>query len=320
MKKKTLAAAMSLGALMAAGQVQADSILFPFYQSGNGATSFLTLSSDIPSVLHYIWNPSCTHEDGLGFMTPQDLIQQTVLDPTISGLDLPAAWNDQSLVNYSLTAGATGFMQVSNYNDLNADGLPQLNEVYTLIPYANSAPEYTLRGQLVVVNNTTGLVYGYKGLNNPSAADTDANGVPDGMQANRWDSIFTSHLTWDLTWYPRDVVTTSWYVLVTGDGLDNTLGWGGVANFVNLTNQVWNRDEQPRSGPASVRVTCNAQIPLTALLTTGQQEWTAQGGYMWEGSLPDLTTGATGALAWKIEQVGNVQVIGPDNAWPNIPY
>jgi hypothetical protein len=296
MKKKTLAAAMSLGMAFGAAQVQADSLLFPFYQTGNGVWTFLTLHTDLASVTHYIWNyddlttpaTECIHEDAFGLMTPLDLVQQTVAHPSLSGLDLPAAFGDASVANYSLVSPAEGFMMIS-------DQIPV---------------ESTIRGQAIVFDSNNNLLSAYKGLNNPASTNIGT-----------WNSIFTSKSSFDMTWYPINVVTTSWYVLVTGINMDNIFNWAGQATLFNVFGFVFDRDENPRSGNVLKTITCHEVIDRTDIMTAAQLTHSVNGGYVWEGVAPNLVTGATGALMTKIESapgIGTTQSL--ENAFPNLPY
>jgi hypothetical protein len=296
MKKKTLAAAMSLGMALGASQVQADSLLFPFYQTGGGVYTFLMLHTDLNSTLHYIWNyddlttpvQECQHEDAFGTITSWDVIQQTVADPSLSGLDLQTAFGDLSAPAYSLVSPAQGFMMVSD----------------------QTGAESTIRGQAIIYDTTNNLLTAYKGLNNPGSP---LIGI--------WNSIFTSHNSFDMTWYPTAIVDTSWYVLVTGVGMDNIFNWTGEVTLFDVFGFVWDRDENPRSGNILKDIICHEVIDRSDIMTAAQLTHSANGGYVWEGVAPNFLTGATGALFTKIEHSGGIGTAHSlENAFPNLPY
>jgi len=295
MKKKTLAAAMSLGMALGAAQVQADSLLFPFYQTGNGAWTFLTLATDSPAALHYVWNyddlttavRECQHEDAFGTMTAWDLAHQTVAHPSLSGLDLPAAFGDNSVVNYSLVSPAQGFMMVSDQ-----------------VPFESS-----INGQAIVFDSGNNLLSALKGLNNPGST-----------AIGTWNSIFTSHNAFDMTWYPAAIVDTSWYVLVTGTNMDVVTNWQGQVQLFQILGLVFDQDENPRSGNVPLNITCHRTIHRSDIMTAAQVTHSNGGGWVWEAVNP-VAGNATGALMVKIESavgIGAAQSL--ENAFPNIPY
>jgi len=321
MKKKTLAAAIGLGMALSTVQVQAESLLFPYYQSGGGVWTLLTLHTDfggtgaVPN-LHYIWNydllstgpTECIHEDAYGHSTPVDLIQQTVVDPSVNGgLDLPALFGDASTAAYSLVGGVQGFMIVDD----------------------QTLAENTMRGQAIVADTVNNFYYAYKGRNNPSTLDTDASGFADGTEPGFWNHIFTSHLAWELTWYPVNVVNTAWYVIVTGTGMDfpPTGQWLGTVGVGLWTGFVWDRDEDPRSGFVPTSVTCHRVLTRPDFMTAAQIAHTNNGGYAPLATLPfpavvqGLPNLGTGTIVTKIESItGLGGWLSEENAFPNLPY
>jgi len=180
------AVALSAGVMQSA---QADSIFFPYYKVGNGAYSFLALHQEagtntFTQTIHYIWQwkndasnktSACVHEDAYGKMSAWDLIQQTVESPDKAmvpggnGVDLDTMFADGSFPNYSLNSPTQGFLTVSN----------------------GTAAESDIRGQMIVIDTVSGMVAAYKGFNNPVAT-----------AENTWNSVFTSHASYDMTWYP----------------------------------------------------------------------------------------------------------------------
>jgi len=318
MKKMTLAAAVSLGLALGASQVQADSLLFPYYQSGGGAYTFLSLNTIPGSDVHYIWNyddlttdpVECQHYDRRGTLTTFDLMQQTVGLPANTGVDLPALFGDASVPQYLPLPSSRGFMIVSNT-------VPG-----TVTPW----PESTFFGQAIVADLVNGAVTGYKGLNNPMLADLNpANGIPDGLEPGNWNSIFTSKFLFNMTWYPTNVVTTSWWVLVTGIGMDNPANWTGEVTLTDLLGGVFDRDEQFLSGILPRRIVCEDNIYRKDFMTAPQILASDDGGIAWEFTSNRLN-GATGALMVKLEQgVGLAAGVGLsitplENSWPNLPY
>lgn len=340
LKMKKIAAAVGFGVVMsaAAGQAAAESLLFPYYQVGNGVFTFLsTLTASSPNGvgfpavsvpnIHYIWNyktdmsnktSACTHSDLNGATTSWDLMQQTVespLAPSGNKLNLSTAFGDKSIPAYALTAPSTGFMIVNSTGDVEGD----------------------FRGQAIIVDAVNGIMTAYKGLNNPASTDEGT-----------FNNILTSHGGYDMTWYPTKEtgstlgaagVDTTWNVLVTGgptalyfngatyvaaaqaDTLGmarvsgyGAVGWAGAGVLANGFNLAYDRDEMPISGNMPVNLVCMANIKRSDFLGPDQQIWTANGGYAWEvfsarnNNLAAPTTGgagvnasATGILMTKIE-------------------
>lgn len=254
-KLKTLSAAVGLVMGTAAINANADALLFPYFQSGNGAYTFLSLRSGAGSIgatdsfssntLHYVWNYNdptfgeCTHYDAFGSMSLFDVIQQTVVSPSSpGGVDLDAAFNDASFPAYlNATTTTRGFLTVQ-------DG----------------SFEAGFSGQAIVVDAIAGTISAYKGLN-------DITNTYEGD----FSSIFTSALSHDLTWYPTARVNTSWFALVTGRpvsiaygdtadnnvaGMANPSGWRGVRAFSNGFGGVFDRDEGFYSFNRPFNVTC----------------------------------------------------------------
>lgn len=303
MKKTLLAAAIGASMGMAT-VVQADSVLFPYYKSdaASGVISFVTLANvqGAGSPIAYTWNfdrlseagVQCEHEDAPGALTAWDVVHHTVADPGLSGLDLPnhPAFADGSIPAYSLAAGGTqGFMIVENVGG-----------------------ESTLAGQMIVVDAATGLVTAYRGMNNPGS-----------ISGGTWNSIFTSHPSYDLTWYPDAVVSTQWFTLVTGVGMNAIAGWTGAGTLSNGFGLVYDQNENPRSGNVDVAIRCQAILGRADIMTPEQFTHSAAGGYMWATFAPNPATPGTGILMTKIEttpQLGGVATTSLDNPWPNLPF
>lgn len=319
MKLKQIAAAVGAVAALTtlAPAAHADAILFPVYKVGNGVFSFVSLNT-IPGAgnVHYVWNAKvpaadgtisntapCVHEDASGKLTAFDLIQHSVESPTLAGgsmVDLQATFGDTSTPAYSLVAPSQGFLTVTN----------------------NSALESDFFGQMVLVDTTSGIVTAYKGLNNPASNVEGAFG-----------NILTSRNIFNMTWYPTTEagsklgaagVDTSWYVTVTGNGMELP-AWDGsvtLANILPLSN-VFNRDEGARSGLKSTPVRCFGLIKRSDVMTAAQTVHTANGGITYVGTV-GLAGGATGALMTKIETttaLGGAKrtFVSAENTFPNLP-
>jgi len=350
MKKKLLASMVGLSVTFGASLAQADALLFPYYaaDSSQGVVNFLSLANviGINAAVHYVWsykqgdgrndvNRGCVHEDAWGRLTGWDIIQQTVTAPSISGFDVVNVdTKDKSGPAYSLTDQAEGYLIVSNW-------LSQ--SVGALVDPAIALPESSLAGQLIYVDIKNKIYNGQRGLNNPSTSDLAAPfgaspygvlGMNDGLEQGAWDSVFTSHPSFDLTWYPSALVDTSWYLLATGRDMSGQVSgqdsWTGQLIAQNGFNVVWDRDEVPRSGNRTYSVVCAARVKRDNIMTSAQVTHTDNGGYMWM-TLAPMTTGlsyVTGGMLTKIEaatgaakaSIGAVQSISLENPFPNIPF
>lgn len=303
MKKKLLTLAMgsALGMSVATTPAHADALLFPIFIEGNGVFTFLTLRSDAGGAganpLHYVWNYNdpdagdCTHANADGTLTPFDMVQHTVSDPSLSTVDLVADFGDASNPAYLNVSPAEGFMTVRDNSGEGAFG-----------------------GQAIVVDTSMGLVTAYKGLNNPVS-----------QNEGNFSSILVSQVSHDFIWYPVSAVNTFWFFLVTGIGMDNPNGWGGAVELTHGFGGVWDRDENFRSGGKRLEVVCRAVLQPQDLLTADQLAATQNGGWTWVRNQPDFAnTGATGGLVTKFEFTNVLgtptAAISQENAFPNFPY
>ncbi len=282
---------------------KAESLLFPYYKNdaASGVYSFVSLVDTWgDATLHYIWNyddlstpaKECIHEDANGVSTAFDLLQHTVADPSVSGIDLDAIFGDASTPAYSVVTYPTeGF----------------------LIVESSPSAEGDFYGQMIVVSVSEGVLTAYKGLNNPAS-----------VAAGDWSNISTSHAGFLMSNYPASAVDTSWFVLVTGTVMDNPLGWTGAVTLNNGFTNVWDRDEHPRSGSVPKKITCSAVITRSDIMSAAQVVQSDNGGLWWETVTPDPLTTATGALMMKIESssaLGSpMTAISSENAFPNNPY
>lgn len=303
MKKNLLVAA--IGATMGVATVaQGDALLFPFFESdvSSGVYSFLTLANvqGVGSPIAYTWGyqregvgAGCDHEDADGALTEWDIIHHTVVAPSISGLDLPAhpAFLDSSVPAYSLVS----------------------DPIFGYVIADSAGGESTLAGQMITVDVPNNVIYAERGMNNPGS-----------LIGGTWNSIFTSHPSYDLVWYPNNVVRTTWNVLVTGVGMDIPgYAGAGVLQSGFAFDEVFDQDEIPRSGDAFFNVTCLARVGRSDIMTNEQLVHTDQGGYTWLTFAPTPGTGSTGVLMHKIQttaELGGKTVISLDTPWPNLPF
>ncbi len=280
-------------------QAKADALLFPYFKSGNGAYTFISLynpfasaASNTVNVIYYYYDPAaqaCIHEDHTGTLTNFDLYQYEVTNQ----VDLDTLFGDAGAGNplHLLVSPSEGFLIVDIVNQ----------------------PEGNHGGQAAIIDTVNGTVTTYKALNNPFST---APGT--------WDSVLTSKTDFDMTNYPSAYVNTSWFVLVTGTGMDTAVpSWIGAVLLENGNDRVWDRDEVPVSGDQPYPVICFDTIERADIMTAGQVANSDNGGYWWE-SITAFANGATGALMYKIESTtafGNpLTAISSENSWPNWPY
>jgi len=341
MKKQALSLAVGAALAMGTAPLYAEQILFPYFESGPGKYTFLSFKGDgfgrnqafgniapganAIQTLSYVFNyrdpdsgDECIHFDVQGAWTDFDLIQQTVIHPDFifDGTNVSEDFGDASTPAYLPIAGDTrGFLTV-----------------------LDQSGEGRLTGQAILVNPAVGLVTAYRAQNNPFSTPVNPNALAPNP-ANTFDATFnnagnfgalgfTSHLSHDLTWYPTNIVDTTWYVLVTGTDMDNRNGWNGAVNFVNGFGGVFDRDENFLSGTRNVLVECYDFVTPQQLMNAAQLNGTRTGGWGWFASVPvvdgdgDPTTLATGTLVYKIEttnQLGTpATVISEESPFPNL--
>jgi len=352
-------------------QAKADSLLFPFFASGGGAFTFFSVQSwsvyngtvaggitPNPILAHatYYWVPltyptagtytingaGCTHDDFVGTTTVVDLMQWEATEQVNSSL--PPINQTSSAPPYLIGTGgpAVGFMI---YDD-------QLNLVPSI--------EATLPGQAIIVDTNTGLVAGYKALNNFFAPDnaTWSFGQPAGVATSLHP---TAKLTWLMSNYESTDVNTEWFTVVTGNTPGPALGvpWRGIITLQNGFQTVWDNNENPQSENAKYNIQCFGSFTRTNIMDTAGVIHTNGGGMWWEtagvpcytdgtngvggGGVPAIggpgacglsapgvgTNLAAGAVMLKLE---STKILGPglagdniwsltmENAWPNLPY
>ena len=252
--QKSLIAA-SVGAVMmaAVGTASANSLLFPYFTTASGAQSVLSLSTNAASTaagetLHYVYNygDSCTHYDGNGMMTNNDLMQHSIADPVLAGGFGKVTGSDTSTPFYFPLNAATqnyGFLVVSTKTGAAAK----------------------ISGDMAIVDPATGLVVSYPGIDNGILNTVLA--ANEGNFANIVDSLF------NLSFYPEPMVATSWYGVVAGN-MSGPIGlgadWKGTATLAN-GNTVFDNDEQPFSGAVNQTLTCAGSVTKKTMMNAAQQ-------------------------------------------------
>lgn len=281
-------------------QAKADSLLFPYFKSGGGAYTFVSLYSWTGGTVNVAYyydllstaGKECIHEDHTGTLTAKDIFKYEVTKQ----VDLKTLFGDASAMSliHLYVPNTQGFFIVQ-------------------MPIE---PEADHGGQAAIVDTASGLVTAYKALNNPLSTDP-----------NLWNNQIVSKTSFDMTNYPSPTVTTSWFVLVTGSGMftgANAIpSYLGHVHLNNAVDMVWDKDEHMVSGNKEKTITCFDFITRSDIMQPGQVTNSDGGGYWWE-RVTDMTNGATGALMIKVESTtalgGAMQTISLENAYPNWPY
>ena len=296
--KKTLIAA-SVGALMlaAAGTASANSLLFPFFTTAGGASSSVSISGG-PAIaaaetLHYVYNyadskNTCTHYDGNGSITPNDLMQHSIAAPAFGGFGL-AAPTDKSKPFYLPVGNTQGFLKISN---------------------KSTAGTAAISGDMLLVDPSTNLVFSYPGISN--ALDT----VPAAAEGNFSAAAFQDS-KFNLSFYPQGAVATSWYGLVVGNmsgAIAAAAPWNAQA-VVSSGGTVYDNDENAYSGKNDVTINCLGNFKAADLMTGAQYAAVGNNGGLVHGTatfpavVPAANTG-TGLFLYKI-QIATAAVAAP---------
>jgi hypothetical protein len=324
--KKSLMAVAAGVALAGAGMTaaNAESLLFPYFSTQGGASSYLLLSSgtgtafssSLPGTvvnagkpgqrvtggnIHYVCNvfPSgtalsggvstCTHIDAYGSMTQNDTIFQEVsslLTPT------PFADNSVPALLPELNAGVVqGFMVVTD----------------AATP-ATAAGANTLKGQMIVADPTSGSLFAYNGIASASTTEGDFSGITDANFAlQAYPQGVSGGASFNSKWYALAVGNMNANI-VAGSNWTSTKGTGSSA--VTATGQVtsaYDNDENNLYSGATPTVSlgCAATYKISDLLPTGNTNaaaFAASGGQM---KLAFTTAGsnASGVVLTKIDAV-----------------
>jgi len=248
--QKTLLAAAAGVALM--GAASANSLLFPYFTTNSGAQSVLSISGNSTIVgsasgketLHYVYNygAGCTHFDGNGSITANDLMQHSIASTAAGGFG-KAVSTDASTPFYFPLANSYGFLTVST-KTTNAANL--------------------ISGEMVIVDPATGLVASYAGI---------SNGLNTSVAANEGNFSAITDSAFNLSFYGTGVTSTSWYGVVVGD-MSTAIGlgdnWTGGQTLTN-NGVVYNNDEGPLSGTVTKSIVCAGNFTPNDLMTTAQQ-------------------------------------------------
>ena len=295
--KKSLMAAAAGAVLATVGMsaANANTLLFPYFSTQGGASSFLMLRSG-PNILgtsknvHFTWNlfadangnllpglttstpaQQCVHVDNYASMTPNDVL--------FTEMSMPDPYTDKSTPTYlpqGLNGGKPmgGFLVVS---DTSTAG--------------GATADSTLTGQMIVADPNLGAVYAYNGI--------------DGSSANASDGDF-SNITaknFYLSWYPQGganvIQGTAWYALAVGNMSEQINLQANWAPTGKLTvSQPYNNDEVASySGKQDPTVGCASVYSLQNLLTAAQYQQIAPTGgqvnitYAPVSAAPNLATG-----------------------------
>lgn len=269
--KKSLMAAAAGVAMAAAGMsaASANTLLFPFFSTQGGASSFLMLRSgaitDTKNNVHFTWNlfadsngnllsglntsvpaQQCVHVDNYGTMTQND-----VLFTEMSGPDPYADKSVPAVLPQGLNGGKplAGFLVVSD----------------TAVA-GTATKDGTLTGQMIVADPNLGSVWAYNGIdgNGATAKDGDFSNIKAG--------------TFYLSWYPQGganvIQQTAWYALAVGDMSADISAQSNWAPKGGLTvSQPYNNDEVASySGKQNPTIGCASVYSLQNLLTAAQYQ------------------------------------------------
>jgi len=109
--------------------------------------------------------------------------------------------------------------------------------------------------------------------------------------------------------------------------------WAGAVTLTNgfLSGNIYDRDENPRSGFPSLLVRCFAEVQRSDVMMSTQVTHTVNGGYTWQVATPTAVSGvlgdgtnSTGILMTKVEATtalgAKKTMVSAENAFPNLPY
>jgi len=261
LKMKTLAAAIIATATVSTAN--ANSLLFPYFNTANGAQSIVTIAAN-PGTdalgaggsgttinnqewklenLHYVYNfgPTCDHHDGFGSISQGDLVQHSVADPAFGGIGkvTPTDKSAPVYLPFGQATGTEGFMVVTNNTD--STGAAPVSRTQGV-----TSTSADLVGSMVVFDPASGLAISYKAISNTSSVEGDFSNITD--------TNFT------LSWYPQNFVDTNWYAVVTSSNMIQTPRYTASTTW-NNNNGVRNNDEIYRSGGTAGLMSCSGVIP-----------------------------------------------------------
>ncbi len=288
-QKTLIAAAAGVALMSAVGTASANSLLFPYFTTESGNTSIVSLyggtnQGTTSTAIHYVYNygSACTHFDGLGKLTANDLLQHTVGSTAAGGFGKVVAADTS--VPFYLPVKDYGFLVVTS-----RDAVGQIT------------------GDMIVYNPTAGIVTSYPAVDN-GALDSS---VASGNEGN-FNSITDTRF--NLGFYPTSLVTTSWYGVVVGNmnaAITAGSNWLGAAKIANggagATNTggvfgVYDNDENALSGAMTKSLVCGGIVNPSDLMNSAQQAVVGpNGGLIHAVAVPDAATQATGVVMTKIQ-------------------
>jgi len=290
-QKTLIAAAAGVALMSAVGTASANSLLFLYFTTAAGAQSVLSLSTGANAVangdksatteaLHYVYNygSTCTHFDATGSMTNNDLLTHSVAAVAQGGFGKAIA-SDTSTPIYLPIKDTFGFLIVSTRSTVRTD----------------------LRGQMAIVDPSTGLVVSYSAIDNAADTNNQANEGNFSTVAlgGGTDTQFA------LTALPATLTTTSWYAVLAGDMSARILGgldWNATSTVTN-NGFIWDNDENPVSGVKTKAITCSSSLVQSDFMNAGQINTVASTGALVKATFGTLANGATGAYVVKMQSV-----------------
>jgi len=280
-QKTLIAAAAGVALMSAVGTASANSLLFPYFTTEAGNTSILSVyggtgMGTAAGSVHYVYNygSACTHYDGLGKLTANDVMQHSIASTAAGGFGKVVAAD----------TSAPFYLPVKDYG-------------FLVLSSKVAAGQIT--GDMIVYNPTSGIVTSYAGIDNGILDTTGAN---EGNFNNIADTKF------NLGFYPTSLVTTSWYGVVAGNmnaAIVAGANWAGKATLSNTAggvSGVYDNDENFVSGAMTKSLTCSGMVAPADLMNSAQQATVGpNGGLVHSTATPDAATQATGVVLTKIQ-------------------
>jgi hypothetical protein len=297
----------------------ANTLLFPYFATQGGASSYLLLRSNgnilqsTPAVvnagqpgqrvtaggnLHYVWNIfqqngtnlTCQHNDAFGWMSKNDVIMQELSGPVFADNSLPAYLPLVPTGNSpTFTKGVAGFLTVADVTTANVAGTTTLG--------TNGATT-TLQGQMAVFDPAMGTYYTYEGI---------AGNVGGTVSTAEADFSNITATSFGLAWYPQSTVQTAYYAMVAGNMSNAIVGqsnWAGAAS--GLAAAPYNNDEnQPYSGTVPWQVSCASATSLQGLMTAANYSQVANTGGQLDLNF-GVTAPGTGVVLTQLDTVPSV--------------
>jgi hypothetical protein len=275
-QKTLIAAAAGVALMSAAGTASANSLLFPYFTTTTGAQSVLSISANNTAAvggetLHYVYNygSSCTHFDGNGKLTQNDLLQHSVAATAAGGFG-KAVSTDASTPFYFPLANSYGFLTVTNKTTTGA----------------------VISGEMAIVDPSTGLVASYAGI---------SNGLETVATTNEGDFSSITDQKFDLRFFGSGVTSTSWYGVVVGNmyaAITAGANWTGGQTLTN-NGVVYNNDESPISGTATKNIVCAGSFTANDLMNTAQQAAVGSNGGLIHSTASSIAAGGlSGAVGY----------------------